>query len=143
MTDSQVFDKSIELVTAYFQFKERGIAIDAGTVVDVLIAAMSIMVIFICLCRIARLDHRTTRPVIGCAYILLLTGAFCVGGAPWLFEQRQLFGITEVRTGALIFIVTVIAHLLSGWREWIGKQPRFTQSGRMPLETSEPHDATQ
>lgn len=69
MTDSQVFDKSIELVTAYFQFKERGIAIDAGTVVDVLIAAMSIMVIVICLCRIARLDHRTTHPVIGGAVV--------------------------------------------------------------------------
>ena len=143
MTDSQVFDKSIELVAAYFHFKERGIVIDAGTVVDVLIAAMSIMVIVICLRRIARLDHRTTRPVIGGAYILLLTGAFCVGGAPWLFEQHQLLGITEVRAGALIFIVTVIAHLLSGWREWVDSQPRFTQSDRMPLDPMEHHDATQ
>lgn len=143
MTDSQVFDKSIELVTTYFHFKERGIIIDTGTVIDTVIAALSIIVIVICLCRIARLDHRTTRPVIGGAYILLLTGAFCVGAAPWLFEQRQLFDITEVRTGALIFIVTVIAHLLSGWREWVDSQPRFTQSDRMPLDPMEHHDATQ
>ncbi len=123
MNDSDVLGLSIQIASSFYEKRaEFARGLDARAWLDLIVAFVGLACAAICVCRMGRLtgQHRLL-PRLSC--VSLFTGSLCLVFAPWLF------GSTYVRTGALLFTLAVIAHLMVlGLEWWQGKPPESMET---------------
>ena len=100
--------------------------------IDFLLLLGCCVIAVVCGCRLDKM-HKSTRTVFRIKYAALLGGALAAGFAPLLFPDYP-------RMGGLVFMVSVVFYIVSGYPAWRTKPPEYTESGRMPLDPFDPAD---
>ena len=117
MNDSDVLGLSIQIASNFYDKRaELMRGLDGSDWLDLTVAAVGLTCFAVCVCRMGKLTSRH-RWLPRLSYVNLMTGSVCLVLAPWMF------GDAYVRTGALIFTLAVIFHLVVLGREWRGGRP--------------------
>lgn len=80
-----------------------------------------------CVCRLARMHHKTTRQDVRAYFSVLLTGATASGFSPLLFAEWPGWGHLSLALGILLV-------LFAGRREWRVGLPEYARSAPAPLD---------
>lgn len=94
-------------------------------VTNLTVAALSLVLVVICICRMNVLTERH-KLVVRLRYLLLFCGAVSTTLAPWAFPNNP-------RLGGLILLHAIVFHLLLSAPEWKNGAPQHTVSGWTPL----------
>ena len=94
-------------------------------VTNLVVAALSLILAVICICRMNVLTERH-KLVVRLRYLLLFCGAVGTALAPWAFPDNP-------RLGGLILLHALVLHLLLSAPEWKHGAPQHTVSGWTPL----------
>ena len=85
---------------------------------------LSLAIVFVCICRLDQIGHRTLRRV-GAQYVVMLMGAAANGASPWLLEFPAWPSV--VFAGAVLFMLCADSF------QWRRGAPR---SSMKPEETA-------
>ena len=94
-------------------------------VTNLTMAALSLVLVVICICRMNVLTERH-KLVVRLRYLLLFCGAVSTALAPWAFPNNP-------RLGGLILLHALVFYLLLSAPEWKHGAPQYTVSGWTPL----------